>query len=64
MQQMEPAKFYQEYIATNLIKPVPIQIKISNNRYDYLYNGAVKMTTGYYVSQDNSYTSSTVYKIY
>lgn len=64
MQQMEPAKFYREYIETELIQSVPIQIKKADDSLAYLYNGSVRMTTGYYISQDSSYNKNTVYKKY
>ncbi len=56
MQQMPPAKFYNEYIQSGLIKAVQVTSGGNNVK-----NGTVNMTTGYYISQDSNYSSTTVF---
>jgi hypothetical protein len=59
MQQMDPAKFYHEYIDTNLIKSVTV---VTNNKgTKLLKNGTVTITTGYY--KDLGSSSVTKYNI-
>ncbi len=60
MQQMEPVKFYNEFIKSGLVKAVPV--KSSSGQFQYVDSGnTVKMTTGYYLEQDSAYNTSTAY---
>ena len=53
MEQMNPAKFYNEYIATNLIRSIPVTTGGTTTRVK-IGSGSVTLTTGYYTEQQTA----------
>ncbi|MGB4660780.1 MAG: DUF5057 domain-containing protein, partial [Mobilitalea sp.] len=51
MEQMDPDKFYNEYIKTGLIRSVSVVNRDISGTNKKVMNGAVNITTGYYVDQ-------------